>query len=202
MEHRKTDRLIRRRLLLATLAAPALGLATGPAGAQQPLLPATPACTDGDEATPPQTEGPFFTPRSPRRHDLRADGPDDPPVTLIGFVLSRQCRPIADAVVELWHADGSGRYDNVGYRFRGHQVSDVSGRYLFETIRPGQYVTRTRHYHVKVQVPGGPVLTTQLYFPGEARNRADFLFDPALLMDVQPDGAGQIARFDFVVDIG
>ena len=202
MERHEIDRLDRRRLLLVTLAAPALGLAPGSAGAQQPLLPVTPACADGDDATPPQTEGPFYTPRSPRRHDLRADGPDDPPVSLIGFVLSRRCRPIADAVVDLWHADGSGRYDNAGFRFRGHQVTDAGGRYLFETIRPGRYVTRTPHYHVKVQVPGQPLLTTQLYFPGEARNRADFLFDPALLMDARPDAEGLIARFDFVLDTG
>jgi hypothetical protein len=30
-------------------------------------LPLTPSCTDGDEPTPAQTEGPYFTPNSPER---------------------------------------------------------------------------------------------------------------------------------------
>jgi hypothetical protein len=30
---------------------------------------------------------------------------------------------------------------------------------------------RTRHYHIKVQAPERPVLTTQLYFPDEPANR-------------------------------
>jgi hypothetical protein len=43
------------------------------------------------------------------------------------------------------------------------------------------------------------VLTTQLYFPGEARNRDDGIFDDALLMRVTRSGGGRRARFDFVV---
>ena len=39
------------------------------------------------------------------------------------------------------------------------------------------------------------MLTTQLYFPGEARNRGDSIFDAALLMGV----SGERARYDFVV---
>ena len=60
---------------------------------------------------------------------------------------------------------------------------------------PGLYPGRTRHIHVKVQPRGGEVLTTQLYFPREARNRRDGIFDAALLMRV----SGGRARYDFVV---
>jgi len=38
---------------------------------------------------------------------------------------------------------------------------------------PGIYVGRTRHFHLKVQAPNRPLLTTQLYFPGEAVNARD-----------------------------
>jgi protocatechuate 3,4-dioxygenase beta subunit len=63
-----------------------------------------------------------------------------------GLVLSTRCAPIAGAVVNLWHADAEGRYDDQGFRLRGHQYTDTAGRYRFETIVPGNYGPRTRHY--------------------------------------------------------
>ena len=61
---------------------------------------------------------------------------------------------------------------------------------------PGLYPGRTRHIHVKAQAPNGRPLTTQLYFPGEAVNARDGIFDPALVVALA-DGAA--ARFDFVL---
>jgi hypothetical protein len=43
------------------------------------------------------------------------------------------------------------------------------------------------------------VLTTQLYFPGEARNAEDGIFDSALLMDVAQSPEGRTATFNFVL---
>ena len=63
----------------------------------------------------------------------------------------------------------------------------------------GEYPGRTRHIHVKVQAPGQPVLTTQLYFPGESRNTSDSIFSPELLMQVQSTSNGQMATFNFVL---
>jgi protocatechuate 3,4-dioxygenase beta subunit len=162
-------------------------------------LPLTPSCMDGDEPTPAQTEGPYFTPNSPERADFLVDGVEGPRLTLTGFALDRQCRPIPHALLDLWHCDAEGRYDNQGYRLRGHQFTDAQGRFVFETIVPALYPGRTRHYHVKVQAPGGDVLTTQLYFPGEPGNERDRIFDEALLMNVAPGDAGQISRFDFIL---
>lgn len=45
-------------------------------------------------------------------------------------------------------------------------------------------------------------LTTQLDFPDEPENAQDGIFDPALLVDLDTAGSGQIARFDFVLDLG
>ena len=65
---------------------------------------------------------------------------------------------------------------------------------------PGLYPGRTRHFHVKVQAPNGPVLTTQLYFPGDPANSRDGIFRPELLMDVRDASDGKEGIFDFVVE--
>src|SRR4051794_18753500 len=149
------DRAPSRRRLLATGAASVGGLfLPGDTGSAEQNLAATPACADGDEPTLPETEGPFFRPRSPLRGDLREPDMGGVPVELSGYVLTRSCRPIAGALVDLWHADKKGEYDNSGFRLRGHVFTDREGRFAFRTIMPGLYPGRTRHYHVKVQAPG------------------------------------------------
>jgi protocatechuate 3,4-dioxygenase beta subunit len=176
--------------------------AGGQAAAAQSELPPTPSCGD-DATTLRQGEGPFFKPRSPERADLREPGIKGEPMVLTGFVLTRGCRAVERALVDLWHADESGAYDNDGFHLRGHQYTDAQGRYRFLTIVPAAYEGRTRHYHVKVQPPGGRLLTTQLYFPDEPQNRKDGLFRRELLMKVAKagDGDGRNGRFDFVLDM-
>jgi protocatechuate 3,4-dioxygenase beta subunit len=194
-----TQDTTRRALLLHALSAGALGLVADAADAQ-PQLPPTPECKDGDEPTAAQTEGPFYKPKSPQRADLREPGLGERPVVLTGFVLTRRCRPVPGALVDLWHADDKGDYDNRGFRCRGHVVTDESGRYQFRTIMPASYPGRTRHYHVKVAGSGAPLLTTQLYFPNEPANARDGLFQRALLMRIAEGSDGLAAQFSFVLD--
>jgi protocatechuate 3,4-dioxygenase beta subunit len=160
----------------------------------------TPECGDDDEPTPSQTEGPFFTPSSPKRDSLLEPGMKGTRIVLTGRVFAHDCRPVSGALLDFWHADDDGEYDNEGYRLRGHLFADAEGRYRLETIVPGQYPGRTRHYHLKVQAPRGKVLTTQLYFPGEARNARDGIFRPELLMAVSDTKSGKQGRFNFVLD--
>jgi protocatechuate 3,4-dioxygenase beta subunit len=162
----------------------------------------TPGCQDSDEPTIPETEGPYFKPQSPLRSDLREPGIVGRPVELSGQVLTRTCRPVAGALVDLWHANDKGEYDNKGFRLRGHVFTDAEGRYAFRTIVPGLYPGRTRHYHVKIQVPGEAVLTTQFYFPNEERNRADSLFRSELLMRVTDAEDSLLTRFDVILATG
>jgi protocatechuate 3,4-dioxygenase beta subunit len=122
-------------------------------------------------------------------------------VELTGVVLTRSCRPIPRALVDLWHADDRGEYDNRGFRYRGHQWTDAQGRFRFRTILPAIYPGRTRHYHVKVQGGGSRVLTTQLYFPDDPGNQRDGLFRRDLLMRTAQAGDALNARFDFVLDV-
>jgi protocatechuate 3,4-dioxygenase beta subunit len=192
----------RRRFLIGSLALPAAAaLLSVPGRAEEwpGALDATPDCPDDDEPTPRETEGPFYTPDTPRKRNFLEKGIDGDRVTLVGYVVDRDCKPIANALVDLWHADAHGEYDNEGFKCRGHQFTDARGRYWFETVLPGIYPGRTRHYHVRVQPAKSRILSTQLYFPDEPRNQRDGLFRPELLLDVRRGENGKQARFDFVI---
>jgi protocatechuate 3,4-dioxygenase beta subunit len=167
---------------------------------RRPMAEVTPACPS-DMATPQETEGPYFKPRSPERRSLLEPGIEGQHLVLSGLVMTTGCVPVSRAVLDFWHADASGEYDNAGFCLRGHQFTDEQGRYRLETIVPGVYPGRTRHIHVKVQAPRTPILTSQLYFPGEARNQSDWLFRRDLLVMVIDAGKTMRARFDFVVAV-
>jgi protocatechuate 3,4-dioxygenase beta subunit len=181
----------------ATTTTRAAGGATGPGTTLAP----TPACGDDDEPTAAQTEGPFYTPNSPEKTSFLGDVQKGMPMVLAGSVLTTACQPVARARLDVWHSDDEGNYDNEGHRLRGHLFTDAQGRYRLETIVPGLYSGRTRHLHVKVQAGrSGRVLTTQLYFPGEAANDRDGIYRPELLMEVREVGGRKDATFDFVVE--
>lgn len=157
----------------------------------------TPTC---GERTRAQTEGPFFKTDTPQRVSFIEGGSKAERLVLAGAVLSRQCRPVGNALLEFWHADEEGEYDNKGYRYRGHQFTDGQGRYRLETIVPGEYPGRTRHIHVTVQAPSRTLLTTQLYFPGEPGNRRDGLYRPELELRARRQNDLMQGNFDFVIE--
>ena len=155
------------------------------------------ACTSGTRS---QTEGPFYTPSTPRRSDLTEPNSSASPLVLEGLVLTPDCQPIAGAIVDIWHCDDNGRYDNKGFRYRGHQYTDSAGSYRFITNRPTMYTGRTEHIHVKVQGKNTQLLTTQLYFPDrKTDNQQDWIFKSDLVMDLEPTATGWHGRFDFVL---
>lgn len=189
-------------LLGGQSALPAIAGSAAPAARRTTLAP-TPACFADDDVTPPQTEGPYFTRNSPERTSLLEPDMAGTKIVLTGSVVDTACQPVPRALLDFWQADDSGEYDNVGYRLRGHQFADDAGRYSLETVVPGLYPGRTRHFHLKVQAPNQPILTTQLYFPDEPRNARDGIFSPELLLTIQdqPDGS-KLGRFDFVLNLG
>lgn len=185
-----------------TAAAPTTAALTATEIVPTQVLEPTPVCGDeDDDITPAQTEGPYYTPNSPERTSLLEDGIVGTHLLVTGYVLTTGCAPVARALVDFWHCDDAGVYDNVGYKLRGHQFTDDNGRYTLETILPGVYPGRTRHIHVKVQAPNQPILTTQLYFPGEAGNARDGIYNPVLEMDIQTIDDGLLGTFNFVLDI-
>ena len=158
----------------------------------------TPACGEHG-VTHPQTPGPYFKPQSPLRTSLAE--PDMPGTRIVveGTVLTRDCKPVPRALLDFWQADARGEYDNAGFRLRGHQFTDDAGRYRLETVVPGIYPGRTRHFHVNVQAPGKQVFTTQLYFPDEPLNQRDGIFDRDLVMKVRDAGGSKLASFVFIL---
>lgn len=167
------------------------------------------------EPTGSDVEGPFHLDGAPQRTVLAdADEPGER-IVIEGTVLGPDCRtPVAQANLDVWHADVEGNYhdDRTEYRLRGQVQTDAQGRYRFETIMPGRYPlggsTRPAHIHFIVTKPGFVPLTTQLYFAGDP-----FLSPndpcgggcnsghPTLIIDLEP-GGGDISeqgRFDIVL---
>jgi protocatechuate 3,4-dioxygenase beta subunit len=171
---------------------------SGSAAGSPTTLAPTPSCGDGQQ-TESQTEGPFFSPDSPEKADFTGDVSEGTKLVLTGSVLTTACQSVARALLDVWHADADGEYDNEGYRLRGHFFTDDQGTYRLQTVVPGNYSGRTKHFHVKVGPPGGRILTTQLYFPGERQNDEDSIFQAELLMDIRDSASGKEGTFTFIV---
>lgn len=119
-------------------------------------------------------EGPFYTDGPPEITDqiLGSESSQGTPLVISGRVLNLECSEfIPNTIVDVWHADHEGQYDNQGFNFRGFTRSNDQGFYLFKTIVPGKYLNgadfRPSHIHFKIKPPNFPLLTTQLYFEGD-----------------------------------
>lgn len=152
--------------------------------------------------TPAMAGGPFYKAGSPNRYDITGSNAGLPESTMVlqGYVYNSDCEPIANAWLDFWQTNLGGEYDSRGYNFRGHQYTDELGRYILYTVVPGGYGSRTAHIHVKVRAnEDSPILTTQLFFPGQARNQADAIFDGSLIVNMSQDNSK--AWFNFVLDV-
>jgi protocatechuate 3,4-dioxygenase beta subunit len=121
-----------------------------------------------------------------------------------GRVLTKDCKQIAGSVVDLWHSDTEGHYDNEGFRLRGRVMADRSGLFRVETIQPKGYPTggggyRCPHFHIKVHSEGKETFTTELYFPDDPLNKQDSSFKESRIVKLSTDGKGKAAEFDFVL---
>jgi len=149
--------------------------------------------------TPQQTEGPYFVDERLRRSDIRTDPSDGSvkdglPLALeirVFSVAGADCRPLAGAIVDIWHCDAQGIYSNVmdsgfntiGKKFlRGYQVTDKNGGVRFITIYPGWYPGRTVHIHFKIRTDPkysrGVEFTSQLYFDDSTTDRVYAQHEP------------------------
>jgi protocatechuate 3,4-dioxygenase beta subunit len=150
--------------------------------------------------TSAQDLGPFYPIIRPADHDAdltRLKGRDGTamgqPINIIGRVVDAKGSPISNAQVELWQCNAAGRYDHPGDRanpatldpnFQGFArlATDRDGQFKFRSIKPKDYDTpigrRTPHIHFSID-GHRERLVTQMYFPGEPLNDADFLLKNA-----------------------
>ena len=162
--------------------------------------------------TPEQTEGPFYFDAEKIRSDIR-EGHEGAALRIALQVRAAgACKPLRDAIVDLWHCDAAGEYSADGETFcRGAQATNSDGIAQFTTVYPGWYPGRTVHIHAKVHVDNSTVLTTQLTFADEftARvferepyasrtgrdtfNDSDGIFDERTLMKLSKGADGYLA---------
>lgn len=163
---------------------------------------ATPACWD----TTSFAEGPYYREDAPARTDLRTAGEDGTTLHLHGCVRGLPtCERLADALVELWHADQTGEYDmdTAVMHYRTAVRTGFDGEFLLTTLRPPSYEVdggriMPQHFHLRISAVGFTTLVTQLRFADDEDRDPSF---PAQL-EVSPataaDGS-QSASFEFVL---
>jgi protocatechuate 3,4-dioxygenase alpha subunit len=146
--------------------------------------------------TPSQTVGPYFAiALTPGDYDwaptvgnnLVTPDASGERIAIEGRVLDGDAKPVDDAMVEIWQADGAGRYahpgdaranPNAAFKGFGRAGTDESGRYRFDTIKPGVVPgpNGSQAPHVLLAVFARGMLRhffTRLYFSDEAGNDAD-----------------------------
>jgi protocatechuate 3,4-dioxygenase, alpha subunit len=145
--------------------------------------------------TPSQTVGPYFayslTPTDYDftelvTNDLVTPDATGEPIHIEGRVFDGEGQPISDALLELWQADGAGRYagqngarPNTTFMGFGRNATDSHGAYSFRTVLPGPVPGlegKMQAPHIDVSFLARGVLRrmiTRIYFEGQAANDGD-----------------------------
>ena len=189
--------------------------ATGPGGAH---------ASREHGRTPRQTEGPFYPLVRTTAIDpdlIHVPGQNGAafgePAAVVGRVVDTSGRPLAGVLVEVWQANGYGRYNDardssskpIDHRFKGYGtcVTDDDGNYRFLTIKPVAYPGRAPHIHFALS--GQPVprkFITQMYVAGAPENDRDGLLRSLsaaerrrLLVELDKSGGQWQGKFDIVL---
>ena len=170
--------------------------------------------------TPPQSQGPFYKiPSKILNNDMTNNGKAiGRKIKVYGKVLDDKCKPIPNAILDIWQANSFGKYnhqadlsesrkDNDFYGYM-RLLTNGKGEYSFNTILPGSYkvskdLTRTPHIHFKV-TNNQKKLTTQMYFKGNKMNKKDFLFkstynNNALEASIDKSFSNLTYKFDIII---
>ena len=170
--------------------------------------------------TPPQSTGPFYKePSKIFNNDMTNNGKAiGKRIKVYGKVLNNKCKPISNAVLDIWQANSFGKYNHQAdlsesrkdNEFYGYMrlLSNERGEYSFNTILPGSYrvskdLIRTPHIHFKV-TNNKKQLTTQMYFKGNEMNNKDFLFkstnnNKALEASIDESLSKLTYKFDIII---
>ena len=152
--------------------------------------------------TPRTIEGPLYVAGAPiAKGEARLDdGTDDGEVLFMeGQVRDTAGKPVAGAMLDVWHANTMGMYSffdaaQANYNLRRRIETDREGRYRFRSIMPsgygcppgshterllaqlGRHGQRPAHIHFFVTAPGYRQLTTQINIDGDKYLHDDFAF--------------------------
>lgn len=152
--------------------------------------------------TPRTIEGPLYVAGAPlSQSEARLDDGSEQGEVLFmdGQVRDMNGRPVAGAVVDVWHANTLGGYSffdpsQPKYNLRRRIETDSTGRYRFRSILPsgyacppdgqtqklltqlGRHGNRPAHIHFFVTAHGYRKLTTQINIDGDAFLHDDFAF--------------------------
>jgi len=173
----------------------------------------------GPGATESTVLGPFYV-EGPPELEAGADispGMEGEPLIVTGTVAAPDGRPLADAIVDVWHSDDDGHYDvqkgggadapAMRARFR----TDSAGRFHFWTIKPaaypipddgtvgdmlkaqGRHPWRPAHVHFMIEAPGFRKLVTHVFVAGDPYLDSDAVFGvkDSLIREFVPHPAGQ-----------
>ena len=128
----------------------------------------------GDCDTTNDILGPFYRPNAPVRSDLTYEGLAGTRIILKGKIFKSDCITLLkDALVEIWHCNTEGEYDNDSKEFkqRASLFTNDKGEYSFSTILPGKYLNgelfRPSHIHYRVTEKNSKELISQIYFKGD-----------------------------------
>lgn len=173
---KKSRRQFLRNTALASLALGVLPAVVKATGSEVPTSTVTCDPTTQDY----YGQGPFYTANAPLISNSQLASPTEVGTRLIisGIIQTLDCTAvIPNTVLDVWHANDDGVYDNTGFNLRGVTQSNSQGFYSFETILPGKYLNgalyRPSHIHFRITPPGFPMLVTQLYFQGDTSIPAD-----------------------------
>lgn len=135
---------------------------------------------EGDCDTTNDILGPFYRADAPIRYDMTFEKLEGTVVELKGKVYQSDCETvIKNALVEIWHCDTEGEYDNDSddFKHRARWKTDENGTYAFKTILPGKYLNgalyRPAHIHFRVTATDHKELISQIYFKGDPHIEAD-----------------------------
>ena len=106
--------------------------------------------------------------------------------------------PAENALVEIWHCNTKGEYDNESdeFKHRAKWYTNKNGEYSFKTILPGKYLNgklyRPAHIHFRITEKDSSELISQVYFQGDphisedpwaSQKKAEFRILPIRLED-------------------
>ena len=179
----------------------------------------------GPLPTPDQILGPFYPVQKPAdggtdltRLKGRAGQAQGQVIYVTGRVLNLHGDPCPGVNLEIWQANGAGRYTHPHDRnpapldpnFDGYAnvVTDSLGRYRYRTVKPGAYPVVADYWrppHIHYDITGKVNrLITQMYFADEPLNNKDPLLQQSwakdsLIARVLPPTADDEAEAKLVV---